>query len=215
MYDRAVNAAGSTRLSLPERMLAAAVGIVAAVLALLALTDPPNVTQAAPAAACKNVSECTVAVAADTKTLVVALALLSGAALLIALLGIRFTKITAGSVSLEEGTVGEVSKDEAKSRTQNRLTTDAPVEAPGAVANPHAWESLPTWAKNTLLLWATSGTALTTPLRSAVVSAEKESGRGNRPWYVTVRLDSGETRTLRLATGKGSHTVRHDEPDDG
>lgn len=115
-----------------------------------------------------------------------ALALLSGAAFLIALLGIRFTKITAGSVSLEEGTIGEVSKEEAKSKTQNRLTTDAPNEAQeGTVADPQAWEKLPTWAKNTLLLWATSGTTLTRPLRSAVVGAEKESGRGNLPWYVT------------------------------
>jgi len=206
----------SNRLTLSERVLAAIVGVGFGVLSYLALTDPPDVTQVAPAAACKAVSECTISVAADTQTLVVALALLSGAALLIALLGIRFTKITAGSVSLEEGTLGEVSKEEAKAKTQNKLTTEVPAAAEPdvATANTGAWDGLPSWAQNTLLLWATSGSALTRPLSAAVVSAEKESGRGNRPWYVTVRLDSGETRVLRLATGKGSHTLRHEDPDE-
>lgn len=208
-----VSKSNVAKLTLTERLLAAIVGCVFGALAYLALVDPPDVKQAAPSGVCKTVSECTISVAADTQSLVLALALLSGAVLLIALLGIRFTKIVAGSVTLEEGTVGEVDKEEAKAKTDNKLTTEVPAQVERAVApaDTGAWDRLPEWAQDTLLAWATSGSALTSSLRVAVVSAEKEAGQGNRPWYVTVRLDNGEARVLRLATGKGSNTIRHED----
>jgi hypothetical protein len=202
-----------TNLSAPERALAAIIGVGFSVAAYFALAQPPKVLHASPNTGCKA-TECTVSVATDTQTLVVALAALAGAALLIALLGVRFTKVTAGSVTLDQGTVGEVSKDDAKTK---QLKTDA--QAPAATgeaiaaASERPWDLLPEWAQNSLLIWATSGTTVTRPLTAAVVSAVKGSGKGNRPWYVTVELDNKETRVLRVATGKGSQTVRHEEDD--
>jgi hypothetical protein len=52
-----------------------------------------------------------------------------------------------------------------------------------------------------------AGDVVSAPLRTAVVESAKEAGKGNRPWFVTVRLDDGSLRTLKVTTGRGTSNV--------
>lgn len=150
---------------------------------------------------------------ADVSNLVVALALVAGAAFLVALLGVRFTRITAGSVGLDAATVGEASEEEASTKAQEFKVTENKVDLDEVdlEASSNEWSKLPDWAKKALVNWADEGTVLTRPLRHAILSSAKEPGKGSRAWYVKVLLDDGNTRTLKVTTGRGSTNVAHDE----
>lgn len=183
----------SHRLSNRERGAAALAGVIALALAALLLYLPPEVKEAG-GEQCQSVQECgVIEVAADTETIALVFVLISGGSMLIALLGVRFTKIGAKDITLE-AVVAEVSPGAEMVRPSKDF---AHSEA--------EWERLPDWAKAALTRWAEAGTALSTQPRLAVVEAEQEGGR--RAWLVTVRLDDGSHRMLRLTYGRGSSRV--------
>jgi hypothetical protein len=160
-------------------------------------------------ASCISAS-CVVKVSATDQTAVVALIALAAAAGLIAILGVRFTKLSAAGASLEQPTVSEVDPKKAKERTAGALTDQSPqaVESRGVAPSEKApsddeWNELPQWAQNALVAWAENVEAVSRPMRFAVVEAAKDEGQGNHPWYVKVKLDDGAVRTLRVATGRG------------
>jgi hypothetical protein len=198
----APTAATNDRLSGPERLVALGIGIAAGVGAWQLVFYPPTMSQAS--ATCMSAS-CVVRVSATDQTAVVALIALAAAAGLIAVLGVRFTKLSAAGASLEQATVSEVDPQKAAERTAGALMDSLPrtVEPPAAAPSDDEWNKLPGWAQNALVAWAENVSAVTQPMRFAVINAAKDEGRGNHPWYVKVRLDDGTLRTLRVATGRG------------
>jgi hypothetical protein len=188
-------------LSLPERLVAAIISVAAGVGVWQLLFHPPSMKQAS--SSCMAAS-CVVKVSATDQTAVVALIAVAAAAGLIAILGVRFTKVSAGGASLEQTTVSEVDPKKAAERTAGALA-DQPARAVEKAPRPSddEWNKLPQWAQNALVRWAENVSAVSQPMRFAVVDAAKEAGRGNHPWFVKVRLDDGGLRTLRVATGRG------------
>lgn len=196
-----LNEAEANRLSPLERVLALLLCIVAGVGAWQLLVAPPKMSQAS--SSCMSAS-CVVQVSAIDQTAVLALIAVAAAAGLIAVLGVRFTKLSAGGASLEQPTVSEVDPKKAAEQTAGALKVESP-QADGAPGRPldDEWNKLPQWAQKALVSWAENVETVSQPMRFAVVDAAKEEGRGNHPWFVKVRLDDGTVRTLRIATGRG------------
>jgi hypothetical protein len=207
-------AATDDRLSYTERLVALAISLVAGVGAWRLAFHPPHINQAS--SSCMSAS-CVVKVSATEQTVVVALIALAAAASLIAVLGVRFTKLSAAGASLEQPTVSEVDPKKAAERTAGALTDQAPqapsrsldldpaqaVHPPAPALSDDEWNKLPQWAQNALVAWAENVATVTQPMRFAVIEAAKEQGRGNHPWYVKVKLDDDSVRTLRIGTGRG------------
>ncbi|MGI8412019.1 MAG: hypothetical protein ACR2QA_05910 [Solirubrobacteraceae bacterium] len=206
-------------LSLVERGFAAIVAVGVGVLAYLAEVDPPIVKKAANSTACASpaAKACVVSVAADTSTVVVALIAIAAASALIAILGIRFTKVSAGGASLESDvtptSLSAASKATGGALAVKRGVATATVSAePGDAPRDAAFQRLPDWAKEKLIAWANTQDAVTRPIAYAVRAAAKEEGQGNKPWYVTVEQDSGDTLVLRVATGRGGTRIGEHDP---
>ncbi len=198
-----------------ERGAAGVIGLGTGLLALLAAIDPPQVHRVADLKGCSTAAQCVVSVDADTSTIVVALiALSAAAALLIALLGVRFTKISAAGATLEGTYVSVTTPGEASKLTGRPFSAEPRPRAAQTDTkqdSPTAWDDLPRWAQSQLIAWANEQTAITRPIRSAVRDAAKATGQGNKPWYVTVELDDGRPLTLRVATGRGGTSVAEAE----
>jgi hypothetical protein len=203
--------APSAHLTPWERLFAALVAVLAGLGAWRLIESPPTMTQAS--SSCVK-PECVLRVSSSEQTVVVALIALAAVAALIAILGVRFTKVSAAGASLEGPSVAEVDQKDAAEKTKGALGASEP--APQDLASPsaraqepsdQAWRELPGWAQRALISWAQEGSVVTQPLRFAVLEAAKEPGKGNHPWYVKVRLDNGEIRTLRVATGRGGTTA--------
>jgi hypothetical protein len=186
------------RLNGLERAAAFAVGVATASLAYLALSCPPDVKVLADTACCGMSPQ---EVDADTQWLVILLALLSAASLLISLLGVRFTRISAGKDGFELAVVNEVSEGETRGI---ELASVSFHEL--AASSELAWEKLPEWARIALDQWGESA-GITRRMRFSILSAEKEEKRWSRAWEVTVLLDEGRARRLRLTYGRGSARV--------
>lgn len=201
-------------LSTLERVLAGTVALAVGILAWRAEVNPPLVTKTTGSAACAvHARDCVVKVSADTSTVVVALIALAAAAAVIALLGIRFTKVSAGGASLESD-VMVASVDDAQKATgaslaptREQASSKRGLTAATTASSDEVFETLPGWAQESLITWANRQTAVTRPIAYAVFDAAKEKGRGNKPWYVTVEQDSGETIVLRVATGRGGTRI--------
>jgi hypothetical protein len=185
-------------LSAPERGGAVLVGFIAAVLAYLALACPPEVERIADTTCCGARPQL---VAADTETLVIVLTLISAVALLVALLGVRFTKISAGKDGVELAVVTELTGAEAQASAALRLDTNV-VPKP----SPKEWDKLPDWAQQALEQWAALNPMLNQPVRNLIVSAKREEKRGSRLWDVAI-LVGKEAKPLRLTYGRGSSRV--------
>lgn len=195
---------GPAGLSRNERLAAAGVGIVLGLFGAWVLIDPPLVRKPVAVKDCSTASACVADVAADVQTLVVALALLAGAALLIALLGIRFNSIKAGEVTLGVTVAEAKGGDEGEGEGEGRESAGKALKLRGAVPvtpDPAAWERLPAWAQQALRLWAEQGDVLTSSPSRAIVGAAPEPVAGAPAWQVGVLLDDGTVRNLRLAQG--------------
>jgi hypothetical protein len=193
-----------------ERAAAAIVGLLAAALATWLELDPPTRTATVALSACKDAQQCVAQVSSDPTTIVVALISLAGLAGLIAVLGIRFTKIGAGGATLE-ASVTQATPAEAKKETGRDFaaSADAEIRTEAIAAENAAWDQLPDWAKQALQAWANSGqTVVTRPIKAAVVEAEKAEGQGNNPWFVSMKLDDGTTQVFRVATGRGGTSLQ-------
>ncbi|HEX5610198.1 MAG TPA: hypothetical protein VFX45_08915 [Solirubrobacterales bacterium] len=186
------------RLTPRERRGAAGVGVVVWVLAGLLLFFPPEVKEAGGEGCSSSGHECgVVEVSADTETVSVVLVGLGGVALAVALLGIRFTKLSAGGVAVE-GTVAEVSAKSGRLKKGVKSWEDSA----------SLFAQLPEWAQSALNEWAEEGSVLTRQARHSVEDVQQESSRA---WLVWVRLDNEEVRALRLTYGRGSSRVA-DQP---
>lgn len=203
----------ANRLNGNERWGAIGLAALVAFLAILAYLNPQEIRSASPSDACVPTTDVPCSIVTDTPTdkLVIALALVAGVLALVAVLGIRFNKVKAGDVELGVGEVAETKPDEAAERTKGEVKGEDKVRAAVAPATPAtegaAWDRLPDWAQEALMRWAMAGDVVSAPLRTVVVESAKEGGQGNRPWFVTVRLDDGNLRTLKVTTGRGSATV--------
>lgn len=210
--------AGPPMLTWWERSAAAVVALGVGVLAYAAEVHPPTITKAANSSACttESAKACVVSVSSDTSTLVVALVAFAAVAALIAILGIRFTKVTAAGASLEsdvtatnpaaaeKATGGQLAA--SREALLSRRGSEPPDLAPDAV-----FRKLPDWVQASLIRWANTQSAVTKPIAYALLDAAKETGRGNKPWFVTVEQDSGDTLVLRVATGRGGTSIEAHE----
>lgn len=202
-----------------ERGSAAIVAVGVGVLAYLAEVDPPTVKRAASSTACTSqaAKACVVSVAPDTSTVVVALIAFAAAFALLAVLGIRFTKVSAGGASLESD-VTPTSPAAASKATGGALgetrsvATERVSPEAGYAPSDAEFQRLPGWAREKLIAWANTQDAVTGPIAYAVLAAAKEEGQGNKPWYVTVQQDSGDTLVLRVATGRGGTRIGEHDP---
>ena len=194
--------AKNDQLSWFERLGAVIICLAAGVGTWQLLFHPPHMDQAS--SSCMSAS-CVVKVSATDQTAVVALIALAAVAGLVAVLGIRFTKLSAAGASLEQPTVSEVDPKKAAARTDDALTDQSPQTITSPVPAPSAdeWNELPQWAQNALVAWAENVETVSRPMRFAVTKVAKEPGQGNHPWYVQVKLDDNTIRTLRVATGRG------------
>lgn len=203
----------ANRLDSHERWAAAGLAALVAILAVLVYLNPQEIRTASSSDACIPTAEapCSIVTDAPTDKIVIALALVAGVLALVTVLGIRFNKVKAGDLELGVGEVTETKPNEAAEKTKGEVKGEDKVRAAiaPAPAAPEgaAWDRLPDWAQTALMRWATAGDVVSAPLRAAVVESAKEAGQGNRPWFVTVRLDDGELRSLKVTTGRGSATV--------
>ncbi len=123
-------------LTTKERQIAAGIGAVLIVLALVLVLLPPDRTEAIDGCSPTGDTECTVDVDGDTSVFAGVLAALGGAALLVGLLGVRFSSIEAGGVKLSGQSFDEATKGLAPAEPASAVV------APGPLA--HAAEALPT-----------------------------------------------------------------------
>ena len=100
----------SQYLTTQERLIAAGIGAVLIVLARALVFMPPDRTQAIDGCNPTGDTECTVDVDGDINVFAGVLAALGGAALLVGLLGIRFSSIEAGGVKLGGQSFDEATK---------------------------------------------------------------------------------------------------------
>lgn len=184
-----------------ERAGAALVALVAIGLVVWLLIGPPLVTQAKTGTACLPDS-CTVEVAADTDTVTTALVALAALMSLVAVLGVRFTRLKGGG--FEASTEPSVAEIDPKSATKLKLAPAlALAPEPKPVADPEAWEALPDWAQRGLRRWAEGGDVVTRPLSRAVVESSPAEGQGTKARDVAILLDDDAVRTLRVTAGRG------------
>jgi hypothetical protein len=193
------------RLTLVERIGASLVALGSGIVALLLLNDPPDVEKAG--ASCTS-KDCVLTVDGDIQSVAVALIALAAAAALIAVLGVRFTKVGAGGATLELASVSEVDEGTAEKDTAGVLKTDSERRALApALDGEREWDKLPEWAQRAVRDWVYEGSVVKASPREAVIDVAKGAGKGNHAWYVTVRLEDGGTRVLRVATGRGGTTA--------
>jgi hypothetical protein len=185
------------RLSLLERIAAVSLALAAAALAYFALSCPPEVTKLAETSCCGATPQ---SVDADTETLVIVLALLSAGLFLVALLGVRFTRISAGKNGFELAVVTEIADEKGPPGDQARLMTGPPEEAEGE------WEKLPPWAKLALEEWGAGRRMFDSGVRFYVLRVVRESRKGSRRWIVWVRYGD-RIKVLQLTNGRGSSRV--------
>lgn len=174
------------------------VAVGAAVCAIVLLICPPQATEPAPSC-CAGGSQ-VVTVDADTEILELVLVAIMGSFLLIAVLGVRFTRIDAGKVGLETATVTSLG---AGPHAEKEAKYIAPYERESE------WGKLPPWAREALREWA-EGYEITRPLRYAIVRAEKEERKWSRAWFVSVLTDDESVVDLRLTFGRGLGNVREE-----
>ncbi len=196
----------SKLLTARERGLALVLAAAAGLASVWAYGHPQPLRAVSPSDKCvpSSITPCSIVTDAANDKLVIALALIAGVLALVGVLGVRFNSVKAGDIELTS--VAETTKDEAKKKTDGKVTGEQ-AAVTELVDKPPVWDGLPDWVQDALLRWANEGGALTAPLRTAVIEGAKESGRGNRPWFVTVRLDDNSLRTLTISTGRGSVTI--------
>jgi hypothetical protein len=195
------------RLSSRERLAAIFAAGLALAFSGLVLYLPPEVKEAG-GEQCQSAQECgVIEVSADTESVAVALLVISGASLAVGLLGIRFTRLSAGGYAIEAA-VGEVAREPGRGKAVTGLRRRAMAGPVDPERSEREWERLPTWARAALSGWAEAGDVLTRQPRRSILSAEQEGKR--RAWLVAVELDDGSRSTLRLTYGRGSSRVAPD-----
>lgn len=218
-----------------ERRWAGGASVVLFVVALFVLFRPPTRTTESGVVhtGVRQATEYTTVVS-DVSAVLSVLFAVAAVLVLVAVLGRRFSSVTLPGVTLGDKPKAEETTPEAanaeieaprgtsdedegdKLRTPNlgaahddgpsRLRTD-----PGEAPDPALWDGLSDWVRGALLDWANSGQeVLTSPIRMAVIDARKAPGRGNHPWFVSVKMDNGSVRVFRIATGRGGVSTTDD-----
>jgi prokaryotic YEATS domain len=126
------NAGESRFLSDGERWVAGAAGVILVILALALVLAPPDRTEAIDGCSPRGNRACTAEVDGNTDVFAGVLAALGGAALLVGLLGIRFSSIKAGGVELAGVNFEDATKGLAPAGTASAVVEPADtVEAEG------------------------------------------------------------------------------------
>ncbi len=133
-----INHDGERRyLSKGEQWVAATVGALLIALALLLVILPPNRTEAVDGCSPTTARKCTISVDGDSTVFAGIVAALGGAALLVGLLGIRFSSIEAAGVKLggqsfDDATKGLAPAEQASAVVAPATPTDAAPTPPPA-----------------------------------------------------------------------------------
>lgn len=136
------NAKDRRYLTRDERVAAAVFGVALFVLAGWMVIAPPDRFTAIAGCTPSSSIDCVVAIDGDVATFATAIAALGAAALLVALLGIRFSKFSAGGVSAEGPNFEETYAGLPTFPTGSPAALPAPEEESGEAADRRAVEEL-------------------------------------------------------------------------
>ena len=198
---------GSSLLNPWERFAAAMAALLFLVLAVWLYSNPPDHTTALAGCTASDTGDCVVTVDADPGTLTTALIAAGGVLSFVAVLGRRFSSIKLpGIAELSAPRASEVRKETpaaeaADGRVQRVVARRTGV---GGETASSLWGELPTWARSALYRWAADNPIFDIPISEAIAELFEPRREESHPWYVTLRDPSGEERTLRVATDRGS-----------
>ena len=188
-----------------ERLASGVAALLLLVLAVWLYSEPPDRRTALSGCGAADVQQCVVTVDAQPGSLTTTLVAAAVVLALVAVLGRRFSSVKLPGIGrLTAPTATEVRRETPAAETAAGRATPVPRPSGAGAPSPSAlWDLLPPWAHVALDRWGAENPIFDIPVSDAITEVYEPRGDQSLPWYVTLRDDRGEERTLRVVSPSG------------